>query len=325
MKDTKAIEEIGGRLRGKEPPLEITVHCADEASELASEFARVAGLLVSAAGDGAVLQDGRGEDIPACPALSFSGEDRGTIHYLALPEGQEKEPFGEMISGHVDDDLRSNLCALVEPAEILVFIASACPHCPGAVRAANGLALASRRVTTTIIDVQRFPELAERFNVSHVPVTVLDGELLVNEVVPTERLATLLLARGTAGYEEELLLSQVGSGNSDLAVHRILDSPPASEAFLALWRKSTLTLRMGLLVTAEDVLEEAPGTLNGIVGGLIEALGSDDGALRGDTADLLGRIGHVDARAPLEAMLDDANPDIVEIVEEALENIAGGE
>ena len=56
---------------------------------------------------------------------------------------------------------------------------------------------------------------------------------------------------------------------------------------------------------------------------LINLLGAEDDALRGDTADLLGQIGHPGARKPLQALLHDPNPDIVEIAEEALEGLEG--
>ena len=49
--------------------------------------------------------------------------------------------------------------------------------------------------------------------------------------------------------------------------------------------------------------------------------GSEDPVLRGDTADLLGRIGHRAATDALRALLDDPNPHVAEIASEALEEI----
>ena len=46
-----------------------------------------------------------------------------------------------------------------------------------------------------------------------------------------------------------------------------------------------------------------------------------DAVLRGDTADLLGRIGHRAACDSLRALLDDPNPHVAEIAGEALEEI----
>ena len=59
----------------------------------------------------------------------------------------------------------------------------------------------------------------------------------------------------------------------------------------------------------------------GLVPGLLPNLAAEDPVLRGDTADLLGRIGHRAARNPLRTLLEDPNPDVAEIASEALEEI----
>jgi HEAT repeat protein len=82
-----------------------------------------------------------------------------------------------------------------------------------------------------------------------------------------------------------------------------------------------MSLRMGLLMLVEEVLEADDTALDAIVGKLLPALHAEDAGLRGDTADLLGQIGHASAVPTLEALLNDPNPDVVEIVTEALEQI----
>ena len=54
----------------------------------------------------------------------------------------------------------------------------------------------------------------------------------------------------------------------------------------------------------------------------IAALTADDAALRGDTADLLGKIGLPSAVEPLRGLLADENPDVAEIAQEAIDAIA---
>jgi HEAT repeat protein len=74
-------------------------------------------------------------------------------------------------------------------------------------------------------------------------------------------------------------------------------------------------------MAVEEALEADRAALDGLVSGLLPILPSEDAALRGDTADLLGRIAHWTARDPLRALLDDPNPDVAEIASEALEEI----
>jgi HEAT repeat protein len=75
------------------------------------------------------------------------------------------------------------------------------------------------------------------------------------------------------------------------------------------------------MMAVETALEDDRSALDGLVPGLLPILGSEDAVLRGDTADLLGRIGHRAARDRLRTLLEDPNPDVAEIASEALEEI----
>jgi HEAT repeat protein len=82
-----------------------------------------------------------------------------------------------------------------------------------------------------------------------------------------------------------------------------------------------MSLRMGLMLLVEEVLEADSTALDGVVAELLPALDAEDAGLRGDTADLLGQIGHASAVPALEALRNDPNPDVAEIVMEALDLI----
>ena len=111
--------------------------------------------------------------------------------------------------GDTSQSWAERLSALKSPVELLVFVGATCPHCPGAVRSANRLALASSLVTVSIVDVQLDSSLAERFNVRSVPLTILDGELAVTGVVPPADLVDKILSRGDESHGRNLLLSLV--------------------------------------------------------------------------------------------------------------------
>jgi len=230
---------------------------------------------------------------------------------LGLSEGTSKGPTGQL-----SDQLKD----LERPADLFVFVAPTCPHCPEAARAANRIALANPQVTTTVIDVQQFPELARKFNVKSVPLTILDTELFLTGVVPATELAGKILSRGSDEYHARLFVSLIEEGRVSQAVSRIL-SGGSLKYFLKAWKGSTTSLRIGLVLMAEEVLEEDRSAMDSIVKELMGELGSDDAAMRGDTADLLGRIGHSSAAQALEALKGDSNPDVVEIAVEALEEI----
>lgn len=307
--------------------LDITFHHSAEESEFSSALREIADGLRKSAGNGISFSQGSGLDVPALPALAIRNAASGPIRYLALPEGREKDPFIEMLAAGlppgnlpVEDDVAKGIRALKRPVDITVFITSSCPNCPRAVRAANQLAILSQKVTVTIIDVEVFPQLGERYKIRSVPMTVIDGEMLINQVTPIQELAKKIVSKDSDAYEEEVFLSMVNTGNIEMASKRLIDRGQG-ECFLASWRKSSLSSRIALQLVATEVIQREPEILHGIVGGLIAELSSNDVALKGDTADLLGMIGHPAAREPLEALLQDANPDIVEIAGDALDNL----
>ncbi len=318
------LQRIGQALAGRVPPLELHFHQAPDGSELGAALKSVAEAVAAAAAGGAVLHEGESGNLPARPALTLSGPGRGDIHYLALPEGREAAPFVEALAAEYPPSLQVELVerlrALPAPAELFVFMATECPHCPQAVRAANELALASKRVSVFVIDAQRFTALAGELEVRSVPLTVIDGGLALTGVEPARGLAEIVLSRGSADYRRRHLQSLLQTQRIAGALALIGD-PGGPEAFLALWQGSTTSSRMGLLLAAEQLLEQGPGALGAIVGGLCEALGSEDAALRGDTVDLLGKIGSREAAPAVRRLLEDPNPDVAEIAAEVLEEL----
>jgi HEAT repeat protein len=75
------------------------------------------------------------------------------------------------------------------------------------------------------------------------------------------------------------------------------------------------------MMAAEEALEADREALDGLAPRLVPILSTEHAALRGDTADLIGRIGHPVATNALRTLLDDPNPDVAEIASEALEQV----
>jgi thioredoxin-like negative regulator of GroEL len=213
------------------------------------------------------------------------------------------------------------LADVVRPCDLTVFVAPGCPHCPQAVSAANQVAAITSQVTVTIVDVQASPDLARQKGVKSVPLTVLDDDFFFTGVVSAGQLAGYIVDRGSAGQQALALKTLIEENRLPRAVEQML-SGSGVKPFLALWEKSVTSLRIGLLMAAEEVLEESAAALDAILPGLIAVLGSEDAALRGDTADLLGRIGHSSAIDEIKKLLNDPNQDVAEIAEEVLEEIA---
>jgi alkyl hydroperoxide reductase subunit AhpF len=64
---------------------------------------------------------------------------------------------------------------LSEPVRLQAFVTPTCPYCPRAVLAAYRLALANPNVVAEGVEASEFPQLAQRYRISGVPDTVIDG------------------------------------------------------------------------------------------------------------------------------------------------------
>lgn len=280
------------------------------------------------------LKEGEVGRPPARPAMSLTAEGFGTIHYLAVPSGLEFPPFLSALSGlsraktpmpeyketSLYPKIKETLASLDSPATIHLFIGSSCPHCPNAVRETLLTCLASARIEVAIIDVQRFPELAKELQIKSVPFSLLDGNLSWTGVKSAKDIAAHILSRNLEEYGQAAFESLIESGRLSRAALE-LQRPLGAKFFIDTWKKSTMSSRIGLLLVAEQALETNPRILDSGAQFLIDLLNTADAALRGDTADLLGRIGLKEAIPALEKLRNDPNPDVAEIASEAIDEL----
>lgn len=225
--------------------------------------------------------------------------------------------------------LEGPLEKLQKDTDILLFIAPGCAACPHQIRSVATLTLASPKIAVEIVDATREPEFAAQYGVRSVPTTVVDDELIMVGVIPAPELALRILAQQGPDRDTVVFASLVESGRfSDAAAH--IWEGHGVEAFGELWRKSTMEQRVNLFLVAEEALAADEECMDALLPALLAGLEGEgplalDPSRRGDTADLLGRIGHPDARPALEALAKDGNPEVAEAAEEALEALGNPE
>jgi hypothetical protein len=224
--------------------------------------------------------------------------------------------------------VKPTLEKLTKETDLLLFIGHGCPACPHQVRSVATLALASPRVSVEIVEVNQEAELAAQYEITAVPTTIVDDELIIVGVVPAGELAWRLLEREGPEAEKVVFAALVDSGRISDAAERLSDGR-ATKAFMDLWSRSALEGRMGLFLVAEEALQWDPEALDDLAALLIEGLKGDgpitqDPTRVGDTADLLGQIGHPDARPVLEALARDPNEEVAEAAADALAELNGG-
>ena len=119
--------------------------------------------------------------IEQIPALAVIGEKDYGIRFYGITSGYEFASLLNAIKsvskGRTEFSKISlaKLGAITNPLHIKVFVTLTCPDCPGAVRLAHQLAIASPLIQADMIEVSQFPHLAIREQVTGVPTTVLAG------------------------------------------------------------------------------------------------------------------------------------------------------
>jgi HEAT repeat protein len=85
-----------------------------------------------------------------------------------------------------------------------------------------------------------------------------------------------------------------------------------------LLRDERFMVRLGLAVLFEELAASRPAHVRLAIPSLLPLLQEEDPSLRGEAANLLGIIGAPEAREQLTALLDDPDPQVVEIVRDVL-------
>lgn len=135
-------------------------------------------------------------------ALTTGGEepDNG-IRFYGLPADCLWEAFVDTIrrvaegGAELGPHTAAYLAQLRSPLRLQVFVTPACAYCPPMVALAAAMALASQRVRSEIIDALAFPDLARRYGVQGVPLTVINDQIYLEGSVPEDVLLAELTAR----------------------------------------------------------------------------------------------------------------------------------
>ena len=118
------------------------------------------------------------DKIPAIGVFGEGDKDYG-IRFYGIPAGYEFMSLLESIEivSKGESGLSANgkerLKGLSKPVHLQVFVTPTCPYCPRAVVQAFRMAMESPNVTASMVEATEFPHLANKYQVSGVPHTVI--------------------------------------------------------------------------------------------------------------------------------------------------------
>jgi alkyl hydroperoxide reductase subunit AhpF len=308
MFNAAQLEKACRMLDAMERPLQIRLNPgADSADKFSRALCRVVEQLVLSAPDKLTVVDLAPVDRPHL--------DVENVRYRAVPFGPELEPFLALLVALSGPESRLAPEQLA-PAALQVMMAPTCPNCPRVVTVCGRVAAAHAQVQLEVVDVQYFADLAGA--VKSVPTVIVDSTRSLVGNLSEQALLEVLAERTSGDYVKKTLASMIETGRFGDAVS-LLVSPPGQVALAAMLASSTMPERIGLMLATEEALEANDRCLDGAVVHVLPLLKAPDANLRGDVADLLGKIGSPVARTGLEGLGSDPNPDVREIAADALD------
>ena len=142
------------------------------------------------------------DQIPAIVLLR-NGEDT-RIRFLGAPAGYEFASLVEAIvltgtgvSGLSPESRQLIATRATAPLDIKVFVTPSCPHCPRVVTLAHRMAVESPQVTATCVEATEFLDLAQKYRVTGVPKTIVEGsDIQILGAVPEDQFVSAVLDGG---------------------------------------------------------------------------------------------------------------------------------
>lgn len=139
-------------------------------------------------------------NVTMAPAMVIVGERDYGLRYYGIPSGHEFSTLLYAIQRasqgepDLDPPTLSYLKGLTEPVNIQVFVTPTCPYCPRAAILAYDMAVASDKVVADVVESMEFQELANRFNVMGVPLSVINETGRVEGAAPPNMIVDAIKA-----------------------------------------------------------------------------------------------------------------------------------
>jgi thiol-disulfide isomerase/thioredoxin len=243
-------------------------------------------------------------------AIPLSAELDPFLHLLGLLD-QGEPPFSQALRGRLE--------AIDAAGFLQVFIAPHCPFCPQVVQQIVALPLASAQLKVAVIDGTLFPEMAQEAKVRSAPTVILDGEYRWAGQVQLEELVETLVLRDATKLDEAALVDMLKEGNATQLAQMMLRRRLILPAFPTLLGHAEWSVRLGAMVTMEEIADQDPGVAQQAIEPLWRLMESAPEAIRGDLIYLLGQLGDTATLKRLQEMLTiESGDELREVLEEAL-------
>lgn len=203
------------------------------------------------------------------------------------------------------------------PPDAVLLMSSSCPFCPTVLEGLAKLVKAGRIGRLEVVNLTVRPDAAEHYGVRGVP-WVRIGPFELEGLRSEAELAHWAERAGTQAGMGEYLSELLAAGELQKVVRQVSDDSKRFAALLSLLTDPETDLHVRLGIGA--VIETLAGTavLRGMIAPLGELTRHDDPRTRSDACHYLALTGSAEARAPVEALLQDTDADVREVASDSL-------
>ncbi|MGD9211350.1 MAG: thioredoxin family protein [Desulfobacteraceae bacterium] len=270
------------------------------------------------------------------PRIKIKKETTGIGEYPGIRMGSALDchfiPTGSKLNGLLDtlafwgrlkdspeieaSDLFSNLEL---PAEIRLYVAEGCPHCPHVFSQLIKLPLLNSQIHLAVFDPTIFSKVAQKDNIRAVPTIILDRNFRWTGPLDLNELAQVINTRDpqilSAGSLEMLLKD----GNAQTLVEMFQKSGKIYPAFIELLTHPLWSTRLGAMVVMETLIESEPDLAAQIQSSIWKKFDSVENSVKGDLLYIIGELCLKDNVMRLMAVVDgDYSSEVKEAASEAL-------
>jgi glutaredoxin len=269
-------------------------------------------------------------DIPF-PAPVLAVGRHGNIGYQVALSGKLLGCFLDALADAAQQDAGSDrqvedqLKAIDLPVILKLYVAAQCPHCPQSIRQLQTLAARSPLIRLRVVDAALFPREAETDQIRSVPTLILDDQYRWTGSVNTEELISLCVQRDPAQLSAGSLRQLIEAGDAARVAGMMIAAGKLFPALSELLVNDRWSVRLGAMVTAEYLADEAPELGLELCRSLWERFSRLSPQIQGDVVQVLGQIDAEVTQGYLRSILSgDYDAEVKTVAAEVLEEMGVG-
>jgi glutaredoxin len=234
-------------------------------------------------------------DIPFPAPVLVVGRHQN-IGYQAALTGKMLAYFLEALdsarsdAAETDPQVDDLLNSLDMPVILKLYVASQCPHCPQSIRQLQSLAARTPLVRLRIIEAEHFSQDAQADQIRSVPTLILDDQYRWSGLVKTEELLSLCILRDPSQMSAGSLRQMIETGEADRVAAMMVAAEKLFPALAELLIHDRWSVRLGAMVTAEYLADEAPALSLELCRSLWKSFPGLAPQVQGDVVQVLGQV-----------------------------------